>query len=67
MSNNKKINLVVITANALRHHYVANRLIDNFNVVGVVSEVKRSLNTGTTEQENEIVNLHSGERDLEES
>lgn len=57
---------MVVTANALRHHYVANRLIENFNVLGIVSEVKRSLNAGVTAKENEIIDFHSRERDIKE-
>ncbi len=66
MQTQNKIRVVIVTANALRHHYVANRLIENFDVVGIVSEVKRSLNTGNTVQENEIINAHSRERDTKE-
>ncbi len=61
-----KPTLVVLTSNALRHRYVANRLIENFDVLGVISEVKRALKQGETVEENAIIAQHSRERDEKE-
>lgn len=61
-----KPTLVVLTSNALRHRYVANRLIEKFDVLGVVSEVKRALKRGETVEENAIIAQHGRERDEKE-
>jgi len=64
--NKSKISLVVMTANSWRHRYFANRLLDHFNLLGVVSEVKRPLRAGETSEENQIIKTHSREREEEE-
>src|SRR3989344_1720678 len=61
-----KISLAVLTSNSWRHRYVANRLISAFNVLGAVSEVKRSLNKGKTEEENEVIKIHTQKREVKE-
>lgn len=61
-----KPSLVILTANSWRHRYVANRLIENFNVLGVVSEVKRGLKGGETVEENTVIAQHGRERDEKE-
>lgn len=61
-----KSSLVVLTANSWRHRYVANRLIENFDVLGVVSEVKRALKEGETVEENVVISQHGRERDEKE-
>ncbi|MBI2024681.1 MAG: hypothetical protein HYT03_01130 [Candidatus Harrisonbacteria bacterium] len=60
------ISLVIITANALRHKFVTNQLIKDFQVKGVISEIKRPLRQGDTVEENEIIAKHSRERDEKE-
>lgn len=62
----KPVSLVIMTANSWRHKYFANRLIENFDVLGVVSEVKRELKKGETEEENQVIAEHSKEREKSE-
>lgn len=37
------MNILIITSTSLRHHYLANSLAENFNLVGVVSEEKKPI------------------------
>jgi len=50
--------IVLITSNALRHHFVANYLSDHLNLAGVVSEAKLASAQGATAAEDEIIKTH---------
>ncbi|MBI4992202.1 MAG: hypothetical protein HZB99_03220 [Candidatus Harrisonbacteria bacterium] len=52
------VSAVLITSNALRHHFVANYLSDHLNLAGVVSEAKLASPQGATVAEDEIIKTH---------
>src|SRR3989344_1002519 len=55
------VKIVVITANHWRHHYLVNRLIGHFDVLGVVSETKRPLQSGRNPEEDKIIKAYDRE------
>lgn len=56
------ISLVIITGNSWRHRYFANRLIEKFNVIGLVSETKKALFKTGDEVRIGIVEAHERAR-----
>lgn len=67
MKTDRKIKIVVITGNGLRHRYFANQLIQDFDVMGIVSEVKRTLPQGENQASDAIIRKHFAERDQSEA
>lgn len=57
----KKIKLVILTSGAKRHKFFANFLAEKFDVVGVVSEIKRPLAPNFAIEEHPVVAVHKKE------
>lgn len=57
----KDIRLIILTANSYRHKFLANHLVGQFNVLGVVSEEKRPLPEALVPEENKIIKDHKKE------
>ena len=59
-SNNKDIDVVLITSNELRHKYVASFINDNYNLVGILSEQKTKISRQKEDDKlvSEIIKSH---------
>ena len=62
---NSSLKVVLMTGNALRHRYVAEKLGENFNLAGIVCEKKRASveeSDDRQEEESKVIQQHLAER-----
>jgi len=52
------ISILIITSNSFRHKFFVNRLVEEFNVVGVVSEAKKKEVVSKISDEDEVIRNH---------
>ena len=55
------ISLVLLTSNHWRHHLGATILAQNFNLLGIVSECRRDLQSGKTPDEDKVIKAYDKE------